>query len=86
MEPRSEATRLFVKRWDTFALGLPEIGTRVRDGLGREGVVIEQSRHAYSWALDASSGDPACGWRITVLLDDGTEAVYRPRDLDHLTP
>ena len=86
MERRSKAIRLFVKRWDAFAVGLPEIGTRVRDGLGREGVVIEQSRHAYSWVLDASAGDPACGWRIAVLLDEGFEVVYRPQEINIVEP
>mgnify|MGYP001281227592 CR=1 FL=1 len=82
MARRVEVKRLFVKRWDAFAVGLPEIGTRVRDGLGREGVVIEQSRHAYSWLLDASAGDPACGWRLAVLLDEGTVLVYRPCEVN----
>ncbi len=58
----------------------------VRDACDREGVVIEQARHAWAWSLDAATDDSACGWRITVLLCDGREAVYKPHELFLLTP
>ena len=76
-----KASRIFVKRWDCFAVGLPELGARVRDRQGREGVVVEQTRHAYSWALDATTDDPACGWRVSVQLDNGGVLVYRPWEI-----
>lgn len=29
-----------------------------------------------------AAGDPACGWRLAVLLDEGTVLVYRPCEVN----